>query len=195
MIKPKGIAEAVAAVRRARDRGAPVELDLYGAPDPSNRTSFTEADLRQWASEPGINWRGVTEDVAGVYREHHVAMLLSVREGLPEVPGRGGGRRPADRSRPTCPGAGRSFARDAKAIWCRSGTSTPPRRRWSSLPAIGRCGLRLGAAANARFHERFTLAAVKAVFADLYRSLIPAPGRPGGTEVEADPARPLPIEG
>ena len=34
--------------------------------------------------------------------------------------------------------------------------------------------LRLGAAANARFHERFTVAAVKAVFADLYRSLISA---------------------
>jgi glycosyltransferase involved in cell wall biosynthesis len=37
---------------------------------------------------------------------------------------------------------------------------------------------RLGAAANARFQERFTLAAVKAVFMDLYRSLILAPGPP-----------------
>ena len=33
MIVPKGIAEAVAAVRRARERGVAIELDLYGAPD------------------------------------------------------------------------------------------------------------------------------------------------------------------
>ena len=52
MIRPKGIAEAVAAVQRARELGAAVELHLYGAPDPSNRTSYAEADLRRWARRP-----------------------------------------------------------------------------------------------------------------------------------------------
>ncbi len=194
MIKPKGIAEAVAAVRRARDRGAPVELDLYGAPDPSNRTSFTEADLRQWASEPGINWRGVTGDVAGVYREHHIAMLLSVREGLPKclVEAAAAGRPMIATDVPGC----REVVRQGREGYLVPfGDVDAAAQALVELAGDQALRARLGAAANARFHERFTLAAVKAVFADLYRSLIPAPGRPGGTEVEADPATSLPIEG
>ena len=54
MIEAKGISDAVEAVRRARALGAPVELDLYGVPDPSNRRSCSEAELRQWSAEPGI---------------------------------------------------------------------------------------------------------------------------------------------
>jgi len=54
--------------------------------------------------------------------------------------------------------------------------------------------LRLGAAANARFHERFTVAAVKAVFTDLYRSLLATPGCNGETEAGANPAAALPIQ-
>src|SRR5437762_4988488 len=70
MIEAKGIADAVAAVRRARALGAPIELDLYGAPDPSNRRSCTEVDLRRWSSEPGIRWHGPSADIAEVWRTH-----------------------------------------------------------------------------------------------------------------------------
>src|SRR4029077_5529471 len=55
MIEAKGIGDAVEAARRARELGAPVELDLYGAPDPSNRRSCSEGDLRKWSAEPGIH--------------------------------------------------------------------------------------------------------------------------------------------
>jgi glycosyltransferase involved in cell wall biosynthesis len=54
---------------------------------------------------------------------------------------------------------------------------------------------RLGAAANARFHERFTIAAVTAVFADLYRSLLAAPTRRGRAGGSANSAPSRPIEG
>jgi hypothetical protein len=83
MIRPKGIAEAVAAVVRARELGAIVELDLYGAPDPANPTSYSQAELRRWAGTPGVAWHGATEDGTSIHREHHIAMLLSAREGLP----------------------------------------------------------------------------------------------------------------
>ncbi len=84
MIEAKGIADAVAAVRRARELGAPVELDLYGAPDPSNRRSCGEADLKRWSAEPGIQWHGAVTDVPEVWRTHHVGMLLTwYREGVP----------------------------------------------------------------------------------------------------------------
>lgn len=84
MTYPKGIPESIAAIRRAREMGADVELHLYGAPDPSNRRSMTEAELRA-ATGDGISWHGPTGDVAAVWRDNHVALLLSHREGLPRV--------------------------------------------------------------------------------------------------------------
>src|SRR5438876_7006911 len=44
MLRSKGIAEAVEATRRARLLGAPVELDIFGAPDPSNPASVPAAE-------------------------------------------------------------------------------------------------------------------------------------------------------
>jgi glycosyltransferase involved in cell wall biosynthesis len=66
-----------------RERGAAVELHPFGAPDPSNRRAIPEADLRQWAAQPGIHWHGATTDIACIWAEHHAAILLSYREGLP----------------------------------------------------------------------------------------------------------------
>jgi glycosyltransferase involved in cell wall biosynthesis len=83
MIRPKGIAEAVEAVRRARDAGASVELHLFGDPDPANPLSIPQATLEGWSAAPGVAWHGHVADVARVWREHHIAMLLSYREGLP----------------------------------------------------------------------------------------------------------------
>src|SRR4051794_18700731 len=85
MLKPKGIAEAVAATLRARQQGALIELHLFGTPDPSNRTSFTEGDLRGWSEQEGIFWHGHADHASTVWRDHHVAMLLSYREGLPRA--------------------------------------------------------------------------------------------------------------
>jgi glycosyltransferase involved in cell wall biosynthesis len=50
-------------------------------------------------------------------------------------------------------------------------------------PALRR---RLGEAAHARFHARFTVAAVKAVFSGLYGSLISAPDRKEETGARAN---------
>jgi glycosyltransferase involved in cell wall biosynthesis len=181
MIKPKGIAEAVAAVRRARELGAAVELHLYGAPDPSNRTSYAEADLRRWARDPGIHWHGATDVVARVHREHHIAMLLSVREGLPKslVEAAAAGRPIVATDVPGC----REVVRQGREGYLVPfGDIDAAAQALVELAGDRALRLRLGAAANARFHERFTVAAVKVVFADLYRSLISARGRQGGTE-------------
>ena len=83
MTAPKGIVESIAAVRRARELGADVELSLYGAPDTSNRRALSEDELRHLADTPGVVWHGPSTDVAAVLRSHHIAMLLSYREGLP----------------------------------------------------------------------------------------------------------------
>jgi len=176
MIKPKGIAEAVAAVARARAQGAGVELDLYGAPDPSNRTSYTDADLQRWAAEPGIHWHGPTGDAAAVYRDHHVAMLLSVREGLPKslVEAAAAGRPIVATDVPGC----RELVRQGReGFLVPLGDIEAAAGALVKLAGDGALRQRLGAAARARFNERFTIAAVIAAFADLYRSLVATAGR------------------
>ncbi len=86
MLWSKGIDVAVEAVRAARAKGAAVELSLYGAPDPSNPKAIPEETLRAWSAEPGIAWHGVTQDIAAVWRDHHVACLPSRGgEGLPRT--------------------------------------------------------------------------------------------------------------
>ena len=86
MLWSKGIDLAVEAARRARDRGAALELSLYGQPDPSNPKAIPEKTLRAWSDEPGITWHGPTRDVPAVWREHHVCCLPSRGgEGLPRT--------------------------------------------------------------------------------------------------------------
>jgi glycosyltransferase involved in cell wall biosynthesis len=173
MIRPKGIAEAVAAVARARALGAAIELDLYGSPDPSNRTSYTEADLQHWAAEPGIHWHGATGDVADVYRDHHIALLLSVREGLPKslVEAAAAGRPIVATDVPGC----RELVRQGReGFLVPLGDIEATAQALAALADDGALRQRLGAAARARFNERFTVAAVRAAFADLYRALMTA---------------------
>jgi glycosyltransferase involved in cell wall biosynthesis len=173
MIRPKGIVEAVEAVRQARAAGAPVELHLFGDPDPANPRSISQAILEQWSQEPGITWHGHVVDVARVWREHHVAMLLSYREGLPRslVEAAAAGRPIVATDVPGC----REVARDGKeGILVPLGDIEAAARALTVLAADQALRQRLGAAANARFHERFTAAAVRQTVQNLYRSLVPS---------------------
>ncbi|OQW82879.1 MAG: hypothetical protein BVN31_07130 [Proteobacteria bacterium ST_bin15] len=83
MIASKRIADAVAAVGLAQAAGHRVSLDIYGAPDPVNPASYTQAELDAWSRLPGITWKGPTRDVTAVWREADGAILLSTGEGLP----------------------------------------------------------------------------------------------------------------
>jgi glycosyltransferase involved in cell wall biosynthesis len=174
MIAAKGIAEAVEATRRARALGAPIELDLYGAPDPSNRDAISEEALRQWSREPGIAWHGHTDDVAKVWREHHAALLLSYyREGLPRtlLEAAAAGRPIITSDAPGC----RELVRHGQ-----EGILVPPRDIETAAQALvelaGDPALRkrLGTAGSARVREQFTEAAVRQAVGGLYRSLLSA---------------------
>jgi glycosyltransferase involved in cell wall biosynthesis len=169
MVRSKGIAEAVAATRLARARGVAVELDIFGAPDPSNPLSIAEAELRQWSAEPGVAWHGTANDVARVWREHHAAIFLTYyREGLPRTL-----TEAAASARPI-------IATDV--VGCREvvcdgieGLLVPPRDVEAAASAIAKlasdAGLRarLGAAGHQRFQERLTEAAVTGAVVALYR--------------------------
>jgi glycosyltransferase involved in cell wall biosynthesis len=170
MLVLKGIAESVEAVRRARAQGAPVELHLYGAPDPSNRWSYSEDDLRRWSSEPGVVWHGATDDVARVWRESHVAVLLSYREGLPRalVEAAAAGRPIVTTDVTGC----REVVRDGvEGLLVPRDDADAAARALILLANDAPLRARLGAAANARFRERFTEAAVIRTMTALYAGL------------------------
>jgi glycosyltransferase involved in cell wall biosynthesis len=172
MIRPKGIVEAVDAVQRARAAGAPVELHLFGDPDPDNPRSIPLATLAQWSKEPGIAWHGRATDVTRVWREHHVAMLLSHREGLPRslVEAAAVGRPIVATDVAGC----REVVRNGReGILVPRGDADAAVRALVTLAADAGLRSRLGVAANARFHERFTSDAVRHTVRTLYLSLRP----------------------
>ena len=170
MIAAKGIEDAVIAVRRARALGAPVELDLYGAPDRSNRRSCSESDLQRWSSEPGIRWNGRTADVADVWRTHHVAMLLTwYREGVPRslIEAATSGRPIITTDSPGC----RDLVRDRhEGILVPLRDTEAAARALVELAHDGALRARLGTAAHARATQSFTEAEVRQRVSSVYTS-------------------------
>jgi glycosyltransferase involved in cell wall biosynthesis len=170
MIWPKGIGDAVEATRLARAAGVPVELNLFGEPDPSNRQSIPADVLAEWSAEPGIAWHGCTTDVARVWREHHIAMLLSYyREGVP-------------RTLLEAAAAGRPII-TTDVIGCRDivrdgieGLLVPPRDPAAAARAVERLArdpalrVKLGRNARAHVETRFTEAAIMRAVGALYAS-------------------------
>jgi len=170
MLKSKGIAEAVAAVERARNLGAPVELSLCGKPDPRNPNSLTEDTLRSWSTVPGIRWHGHVPDVARVWQEHHIALLLSYREGLPRalVEAAAAGRPIVATDVVGC----REVVRNGKeGLLVPLGDIEAAARALVKLAGDAGLRERMGRAANTRFHEAFTADAVARVVGALYRAL------------------------
>jgi glycosyltransferase involved in cell wall biosynthesis len=174
MIAPKGIAEAVEAVRLARAAGAAIELNLFGGLDPSNRRALSGDLLHQWSSEPGITWHGATADVPRVWREHHVALFLSYyREGVPRtlIEAAASGRPIVTTNMPGC----RDVVHDQV-----SGILVPPRdieaaaRALVLLATDAALRARMGAAATKHFYEHFTMASVQRAVGRLYCSLTQA---------------------
>jgi glycosyltransferase involved in cell wall biosynthesis len=171
MLKPKGIAEAVAAVREAHASGIAVEVNLFGAPDPSNRRSLSHAQLRRWSEDPVVHWHGPSPDVARVWREHHVAMLLTHREGLPRslVEAAAAGRPIITTDVPGC----REVVRHGV-----EGLLVPPGDVKAAATAVARLAqdgplrARMGAAANFRARERFAEDVVMGAAAALYTAML-----------------------
>ena len=171
MLWSKGVDVAVEATRLAQARGVPVELSLYGVPDPSNPKAIPEPTLRAWSSDAGVAWRGPTRDVGAVWREHHVCCLPSRGgEGLPRtlLEGAACGRAIVTTDVPGC----RALVRDGL-----QGFVVPPNDAAALANAFERLAAdpalvaRLGAAARARvldgFTERAVMDAVKGLYADM----------------------------
>ncbi len=170
MIEAKGIRDAIEATRRARARGALIELHLIGEPDPSARNYIPERVLQKWNSEPAIHWHGYVADVASVWKRHHVALLLTrYREGLPRslVEAAAAGRPIVTTDAVGC----REFVRDGKeGFLVAPGDVEAAARVLLELSKNRDLRIRVGNAAHEHFLSRFTAAHVRHTIGDLYRS-------------------------
>jgi glycosyltransferase involved in cell wall biosynthesis len=172
MLWSKGIDLVVEAVRQARAKGVPVELSLYGAPDPSNPKAIPEATLREWSAEPGIAWHGATRDVAAVWRDHHVACLPSRGgEGLPRtlLEAAACGRAIVTSDVPGC----RTLVRhDVEGLIVPPDDAASLGKALAALAGDPQRVARMGEAARARVLDGFTERDVMESVKQLYRSML-----------------------
>jgi glycosyltransferase involved in cell wall biosynthesis len=171
MLRTKGIAETVDAARALRAQGIAAELHLFGGPDPTNRDSFDERELRAFSAEPNVFWHGPTADVARVWRDHHVAMLPSYREGLPRalVEAAAAARPIIATDVPGC----REVVRDGiEGLLVAPRESAGVAAAMKRLAGDPRLRLDMGTAGHRRFKEEFTESRVLAKIGALYRSLL-----------------------
>lgn len=82
MMRDKGIFELIDAAHILKDRNVPVKITLAGEPDPSNPSSVPEKDLKRWAADGLVDWRGFVDDVPGFWRDQHISVLPSYGEGF-----------------------------------------------------------------------------------------------------------------
>jgi glycosyltransferase involved in cell wall biosynthesis len=85
LLRDKGIEDLVAALRMLRGRGRPVRAIMAGRVDPGNPSSLDESAVRGWVSEGLVEWLGEVRDIREVWKNAHVAVLPSYREGLPKA--------------------------------------------------------------------------------------------------------------
>jgi len=84
MLEDKGIRELVAAVESLRQQGEPVRTILAGPLDPENRAGLAARTVQEWQESGLVEWWGAVDDVRTVWRQAHLAVLPSYREGLPK---------------------------------------------------------------------------------------------------------------
>jgi glycosyltransferase involved in cell wall biosynthesis len=171
MLRGKGIAEAVEATQIAIAKGADVELHLYGDPDPFNPGTLLTSELLAFSALRGIHWHGQTEDITKVWREHHIGMLLSYREGLPKslVEAAASGRPLITSDVAGC----REVVRDGvEGFLITKRDVVQAADKIVQLAQYPDLRKQMGIAANERFRNKFTAERLRKTMASLYLRLV-----------------------
>lgn len=171
MLRAKGIAEAVEAFSLARLENEHIALHLYGDIDPANPTSFTRAEMAEFVAQPGVFWHGFERDVGSIWHDNHVAILLTVREGMPRTLAEA-----AACARPIIatdvPGCREIVVHEVNGL--RVPLGDPIAAKEAILALASRDGLRqeMGRRSRELFESRFTLQSVTRAVLDLYADLL-----------------------
>jgi len=83
LLKDKGIRTLVEAHDILARRGQPVRLLIAGEPDRANPASIPSKEIAEWSRQPGVTMLGHVADIRNVWKDAHIAVLVSRREGLP----------------------------------------------------------------------------------------------------------------
>ena len=84
LLEDKGLRALMDAHELLSRRGPPVRLLIAGDPDPANPASIPPAEIASWARRPGVGLLGHVLDIRDVWKQAHIAVLPSRREGLPK---------------------------------------------------------------------------------------------------------------
>lgn len=80
----KGVGKYIAAVKLLKRKGLIFNALLVGKPDVENMASISPEQLQAWVAEGDVQCLGHIEAVAEFWRNTHIAVLPSYREGLPK---------------------------------------------------------------------------------------------------------------
>jgi glycosyltransferase involved in cell wall biosynthesis len=83
MLRDKGVEEFVNAARSLRGRFPGARFALVGGVDTQNPAGIPQATLEGWQREGVIEWWGHRKDMPEIFRQAHLVVLPSYREGLP----------------------------------------------------------------------------------------------------------------
>lgn len=85
LLRDKGVEEFIHAAYLLKERGIDARFQLVGDPDPGNPTSIHADDISRWQHEGVVECLGYRSDMAMVFKNSHIVVLPSYREGLPKV--------------------------------------------------------------------------------------------------------------
>jgi glycosyltransferase involved in cell wall biosynthesis len=180
LLDHKGIRTLVAAHRLLRAKGWPIELLIAGTPDPANPASVSPQEVATWSHEAGIKLLGYVDDIATVWARAHIAVLPSLREGLPKslVEAAACGRAMIATDVPGC----REVLRPDTGLLVPTGDPAALAQAIATLAESPGLRARYGAAARALAVERFSADVIGRATVDLYRRLVaPAAATTGPT--------------
>src|ERR1035441_1159373 len=83
LLPDKGVPTLVEAHALLARRGRAVALLIAGEPDPANPASIHQATIAEWKRRPGLTLLGQVDDIGAFWARAHIAVLPSLREGLP----------------------------------------------------------------------------------------------------------------
>jgi glycosyltransferase involved in cell wall biosynthesis len=171
LIASKGVDILMSAYERLRARGVPLQLELFGDTDTSNRAAIPPEVVREWCARSGARWHGHVSSVVDVWRRADFFVLPSQGgEGLPRamLEAASCGRPLIVTDVPGC----RHFVRDGV-----EGLLVPAGDVGALADAMHRLAndrtlqLRMGDAARKRLLDGFTEAHVIAAILSSYRSM------------------------
>ncbi len=173
LLRDKGVEELVEAARLLRRRGVALTVRLVGGTD-ANPASIPEATIAEWRREGVVALPGPTTDVAAAWRDAHIGVLLSYREGLPKalLEAAAMGRPLVATDVPGC----REICRDGE-----TGLLVPPRNAEAAAEALARLAAdpalraRMGQAGRALAERAFSDTRIAAETLALYRTLLEDP--------------------